>query len=122
MYNRNKKTNIRRFKSYTDITNYNNFLLELDKKQTKDKIHHFDNVNHIDETLKNISKSFINTTSISITSVTNKNSLKYDPNLYDTTINDATINDAKLDIIEKKKVNISIEINHINDLLLLIEK
>ena len=127
MYNRNKKTNIRRFKSYTDINNYNNFLLELDKQNIKDKIQIFDNVNHIDETLKNISKSFINTTSVNITSITNKNSLKYDPNLYDTnindaTINDATINDAKLDIIEKKKVNISIEINHINDLLLLIEK
>ena len=132
MYNRNKKTNIRRFKSYTDINNYNNFLLELDKQNIKDKIQIFDNVNHIDETLKNISKSFINTTSVNITSITNKNSLKYDPNLYDATINDATINDAtindatindaKLDIIEKKKVNISIEINHINDLLLLIEK
>ena len=122
MYNRNKKTNIRRFKSYTDINNYNNFLLELDKQNIKDKIQIFDNVNHIDETLKNISKSFINTTSVNITSITNKNSLKYDPNLYDTNLYDATINDAKLDIIEKKKVNISIEINHINDLLLLIEK
>ena len=59
MYNRNKKTNIRRFKSYTDINNYNNFLLELDKQQIKDKIQHFDNVNqskeiHINQTLNNI--------------------------------------------------------------------
>jgi len=132
MYNRNKKTNIRRFKSYTDINNYNNFLLELDKQNIKDKIQHIDNVNHIDETLKNISKSFINTTNVNITSLNAKNNLKYDPNLYDAnindptindpTINDPTINDPTLDNVEKKKVNISIEINHINDLLLLIEK
>ena len=127
MYNRNKKTNIRRFKSYTDINNYNNFLLELDKQNLKDKIQHIDNVNHIDETLKNISKSFINTTSLNVASSNAKNSLKYDPNLYDTNINDTNINDTnindtKLNNIEKKKVNISIEINHINDLLLLIEK
>ena len=113
MYNRNKKTNIRPFKSYTDINNYNNFLLELDKKQTKDK--------NIDETLKNISKSYINTTSVNATSVktTSINAItaKYDPNLYD-----PNINDTKLDNIEKNKVQISIEINHINDLLLLIEK
>jgi len=89
-----------KFRSHTEINNYNNFLLELDKKQTKDKIHHFDNVNRFDETLKNISKSFINT---SFTSVTDKNSLKYDPNLYD-----SNINDTKLDNIEKKKLNISI--------------
>jgi ATP-dependent 26S proteasome regulatory subunit len=31
--NRNKHKNGGRFKSYTDINNYNNFLLELDKKQ-----------------------------------------------------------------------------------------
>ena len=122
MYNRNKKTNIRRFKSYTDINNYNNFLLELDKQNIKDKIQHIDNVNHIDETLKNISKSFINTTNVNITSLNAKNNLKYDPNLYDANINDPTINDPTLDNVEKKKVNISIEINHINDLLLLIEK
>jgi ATP-dependent 26S proteasome regulatory subunit len=132
MYNRNKKTNIRRFKSYTDINNYNNFLLELDKQNIKDKIQHIDNVNHIDETLKNISKSFINTTNVNITSLNAKNNLKYDPNLYDPNINDPnindpnindpTINDPTLDNVEKKKVNISIEINHINDLLLLIEK
>ena len=118
MYNRNKKTNIRPFKSYTDINNYNNFLLELDKKQTKDK--------NIDETLKNISKSYINTTSVNATSVktTSINAItaKYDPNLYDPNINDTNINDTKLDNIEKNKVQISIEINHINDLLLLIEK
>jgi ATP-dependent 26S proteasome regulatory subunit len=113
MYNRNKNTNIRRFKSYTDINNYNNFLLELDKKQFKDKIQHFDNVNQCNETLKHISKSFINITS------SKAKTPKYDPNLYDPNLNDTIINDTN---IEKKKVNISIEINDINDLLLLIEK
>ena len=138
MYNRNKKTNIRPFKSHTDINNYNNFLLELDKKQTKNK--------NIDETLKNISKSYINTTSAKTTSAktTSANAItaKYDPNLYDPNINDpnindpnindpnindpnindSNINDTKLDNIEKNNVHISIEINNINDLLLLIEK
>ena len=133
MYNRNKKTNIRPFKSHTDINNYNNFLLELDKKQTKNK--------NIDETLKNISKSYINNTSINATSAkvtsaktTSGNAItaKYDPNLYDPNIydpnindpniNDPNINDPKLDNIEKNNVHISIEINNINDLLLLIEK
>jgi ATP-dependent 26S proteasome regulatory subunit len=118
MYNRNKKTNNRPFKSYTDINNYNNFLLELDKKQTKDT--------NIDETLKNISKSYIKVTSVKTRTE------KYDPNLYDPNINDTNINDpnindlnineTKIDNIEKNKVQISIEINHINDLLLLIEK
>jgi ATP-dependent 26S proteasome regulatory subunit len=143
MYNRNKKTNIRPFKSHTDINNYNNFLLELDKKQTKNK--------NIDETLKNISKSYINDTSAKTTSAkttsakttsaktTSANAItaKYDPNLYDPNINDPNINDpnindpnindpnindTKLDNIEKNNVHISIEINNINDLLLLIEK
>jgi len=142
MYNRNK-TNIRPFKSHTDINNYNNFLLELDKKQTKNK--------NIDETLKNISKSYIKDTSINATSAkdtsvkatsakatsvnaTSVNAItaKYDPNLYDPNINDSNINDPnindpnindpKLDNIEKNSVHISIEINNINDLLLLIEK
>ena len=120
MYNRNKKTNIRRFKSFTDINNYNNFLLELDKKHFKDKIHHFDNVNQSKE--KNISKRFIN--DINVTSL-NITSLKYDPNLYDTNINDTNINDTNINCeenIAKNKIQISIEINNINDLLLLIEK
>ena len=40
--NRNKHKNGGRFKSYTDINNYNNFLLELDKKQ-KDLIPNLNN-------------------------------------------------------------------------------
>ena len=126
MYNRNKKTNIRRFKSYTDINNYNNFLLELDKQNIKDKTQHFVNVNHIDETLKNISKSFVNDTTLKATTLRATNVI-YDPNLYDSNINDSNINDSNINReednkIEKKKVQISIEINHINDLLLLIDK
>ena len=126
MYNRNKKTNIRRFKSYTDINNYNNFLLELDKQNIKDKTQHFVNVNHIDETLKNISKSFVNDTTLRATTLRATNVI-YDPNLYDSNINDSNINDSNINReednkIEKKKVQISIEINHINDLLLLIDK
>ena len=34
----NSRRKCSRFKSYTDINNYNNFLLELDKKQKEQPI------------------------------------------------------------------------------------
>ena len=59
----NKKN--RRFKSYTEINNYNNFLLELDKTQSQTK---YNKNNLIDlntnkdvtNTIENINESFIN--------------------------------------------------------------
>ena len=47
----------RKFKSFTDINNYNNFLLDLDKKQS---INNDDNNNNnsIPEVLKNIDKTY----------------------------------------------------------------
>jgi Holliday junction resolvasome RuvABC ATP-dependent DNA helicase subunit len=44
----------RKFKSFTDINNYNKFLLDLDKKQSINN----DNNNDIPEVLKNIDKTY----------------------------------------------------------------
>ena len=126
MYNRNKKTYIRQFKSHTDINNYNNFLLQLDKQQTKIHTQHVDNIKqcedkNIDEILKHISKSFIN--DVNVTQINNINSFKNNPNLYDSNINNTNTNTNTIENKQpKNKVNISIEINNINDFLLLIEK
>ena len=117
MYNRNKKTSMRQFKSHTDINNYNNFLLQLDKQQVKNNIQQCENKN-IDEILKHISTSFIN--DVNVTQINNKNSIKYDPNLYE--LNTNTNINTNTNTNTKNKVNISIEINNINDFLLLIEK
>ena len=45
-----------KFKSHTDVNNYNNFLLELDKKQRSSVSSNKDNIN---KTLKNIDNTFI---------------------------------------------------------------
>jgi SpoVK/Ycf46/Vps4 family AAA+-type ATPase len=149
MYNLNKnKKCIKRFKSHTDINNYNKFLLELDKKQSN--IEHRNHCNdgnitpdnditkkqNIDETLKNITRDFIvnnldnsNVTGLTVTA-TNKSSdgseKCIDPNLYQSNpIVRECIKKNEEETLEKKqpknKVNINIEINDINDLLLLIE-
>jgi ATP-dependent 26S proteasome regulatory subunit len=122
MYNRNKKTHMRQFKSHTDINNYNNFLLQLDKQQqVKNNTHveQYKNKN-IDEILKHISTSFIN--DANITQINNKNSIKNDPNLYELNTNTNTNTNNIEKETPKNKVNISIEINNITDFLLLIEK
>lgn len=143
MYRNKNKYNTRfrkPVKSYTDINNYNNFLLELDKKQSNFNINNFEKVKqtnvsikkqNIDETLKNITTSFIenNLKNPNVTGLTQMDALilaaeqVFDPNLYDPSISHQKY---KEEIIEKKlqknKVNINIEINNISDLLLLIEK
>jgi SpoVK/Ycf46/Vps4 family AAA+-type ATPase len=52
----------RKFKSFTDINNYNNFLLDLDKKQSinndNDDNDNNNNNNSIPEVLKNIDKTY----------------------------------------------------------------
>jgi ATP-dependent 26S proteasome regulatory subunit len=117
MYNGSKNKKNRQFKSYTDINNYNNFLLQLDK-QYFNNIEQCENKN-IDETLKTISKSFIN--DINVTQSNTKNINKNDPNLYDPKLFDLNINNIE-NIQPKNKVHICIEINNINDFLLLIDK
>lgn len=142
-HKRNNNTYTGRFKSYTDVNNYNNFLLELDKKQKK----------HINEKLlitsspansKQISeKAKINFTINKINTSFVDNNLKdpgftgispweallaviektVDPNLYEVDIINPIIKkeEAKTELAPKKKVNITTEINNICDLLLLIE-
>lgn len=117
MYKHNNKKIIRQFKSYTDINNYNNFLLQLDKQQSKN-VEQCEDKN-IDEILKHISTSFIN--DVNVTQLNTKNSIKNDPNLYDPNLFDLNINNIENKQL-KNKVHISIEINNINDFLLLIEK
>jgi hypothetical protein len=99
MYNLNKnKKCITRFKSHTDINNYNKFLLELDKKQKIENWNHCNDgkINpdnditkkqNIDETLKNITRDFIvnNLDNSNVTGLTRslESSEKcIDPNLY----------------------------------------
>ena len=86
----NKKN--RRFKSYTEINNYNNFLLELDKTQSQTK---YNKNNLIDlntnkdvtNTIENINESFINS-NIGEPGFTGLSQLEafekqIDPNLYE---------------------------------------
>jgi len=143
MYNLNKnKKCITRFKSHTDINNYNKFLLELDKKQKTENWNHCNDgkINpdnditkkqNIDETLKNITRDFIvnNIDNSNVTGLTRSSESSekcIDPNLYQPNpIVQECIKKNEKETSEKNqpknKVNINIEINDINDLLLLIE-
>jgi SpoVK/Ycf46/Vps4 family AAA+-type ATPase len=142
MYKHNRNSNrkyIMKFRSHTEINNYNNFLLELDKKQTKYNANIFDKINqddvsrgkqHIDKTLKNITKSFIennlkdsNVTGLPLWDTLLTYKKEIDPNLYEPRLEERVNkieNTTKKDK-QKNKVNINVEINDINDLLLLIE-
>jgi hypothetical protein len=127
--------NYARFKSYTDINNYNNFLLELDKNQKENPppisiSSSSSSKNDIKNFVKNINKEF--------------NASDYD----DTNFTGITPWECLLDAVEKhndpntyqsdenillketflpttpvyiKKVNIDSEINNINDLLKIVE-
>ena len=142
MYNRNKnKKYSMRFKSYTDINNYNNFLLELDKKQLKHN--NFDKINqsnvslkkqNIDECLKMFTNNFIinNVGDSNVTGLTYRDTILtshekcVDPNLYEQDlIHQDCVKKHKEESIKKcepkNKVNINVEINNISDLLSLIE-
>lgn len=135
MLNKNKT----RFRSHTDVNNYNNFLLELDKKNKQD-IPVSNNIKHI---IKTIDTDFCNSNykDINFTGIAPWSAFTighFDPNLYDSkpTIYDTPINKNnpinKNTLIEpdtissyksiyKNKVSISAEINNISDLLTLIE-
>lgn len=146
---RTKNNNyIRRFKSHTDINNYNNFLLELDRKQrdTKDTNIKTGNTTptgiisgkrEINNTLNKITDNFINLKDPNFTGLSPWESLlvavekHMDPNLYETSgeITTSVKKDQCSKVekkpesqeIVKKKVNIVAEINHIEQLLGLIE-
>jgi len=150
-----------RFKSFTDINNYNNFLLDLDKKQkTMDPKSKPDKtlselVSDIDKTYNNLHYNNKNFTGVNNWDRIFNLLKKMDPNLYeedekakekkkeekDTCCSvekkisriiikrpDETSNKEKkkkeieIEPIYKYNVNINAEINHIGDLLGLIEK
>ena len=133
--NTNRNKNTCKFKSHTDINNYNNFLLDLDKKQTNKLVDEVIGVNNnvvvsskenIKLTLKNINQTFDNNIkNPNITGLSSYETLlgmiekNVDPNLYISS-NLNTMFDLENNS-PKQKVNIVTEINNINDLLVLID-
>ena len=126
----NSRRKCSRFKSYTDINNYNNFLLELDKKQKEQPI--IINPASSKKVFKNIGKEFIESdyNNKYFTGLTALDILleavdsHIDPNLYQSDEKNATTNAEQCHLttpVCKKKVNIISEVNNINDLLSIIE-
>jgi len=108
------------FKSYTDVNNYNNFLKELDAnqmhKQTSKLEHISVNKNEIDKIIKTMDDEFLET-EIKHEKFCIDTVEKYlDPNLYE-----GIKKDEPLVPVYKNKVNITADVNNINDLLNLIE-
>uniref|UniRef100_A0A6C0KMA2 AAA+ ATPase domain-containing protein n=1 Tax=viral metagenome TaxID=1070528 RepID=A0A6C0KMA2_9ZZZZ len=144
--NKNNKIikNIRFNRNFTDINKYNNFLLELDNKIRSDPLYYCNNTelserSNIKKFVKNIDYNFtesnLNNTNFlgqnildSLISSIEKN-IDSNPNLYLDDNNNINNNILDNEIcfykklsIDKKKINIEIEINQIADLLDLIEK
>ena len=130
----NSRRKCSRFKSYTDINNYNNFLLELDKKQKEQPIiiNPASSKMEIKKVFKNIGKEFIESdyNNKHFTGLTALDILleavdsHIDPNLYQSDEKNATTNTKQCHLttpVCKKKVNIISEVNNINDLLSIIE-
>jgi ATP-dependent 26S proteasome regulatory subunit len=133
----NSRRKCNRFKSYTDINNYNNFLLELDKKQKEQPIiiNPASSKMEIKKVFKNIGKEFIESdyNNKHFTGLTALDILleavdsHIDPNLYQSDEKNATTNTNSTEQCHlttpvcKKKVNIISEVNNINDLLSIIE-
>jgi SpoVK/Ycf46/Vps4 family AAA+-type ATPase len=103
----------RKFKSFTDINNYNNFLLDLDKKQSLNNDNN--NNNDIPEVLKNIDKTYhsFEYNSNNFTGANNWERIiaklrTLDPNLYEdlnTKCADTKCADTKCADTKKKLVN-----------------
>jgi ATP-dependent 26S proteasome regulatory subunit len=142
-YKRNKKY-IGRFKSHTDINNYNNFLLDLDKKQNTNNnqtllynspisSNKSSEKKNINLTIDKINKTFVdnNLKDPGFTGLSPWEALLAameeiidDPNLYPTSINAPIYkkeDEPTLVLTPKNKVNITTEVNNISDLLLLID-
>lgn len=82
----NRKKNVHKFKSYTDIHNYNNFLLELDKKQL----------------LKNKNTYFENNEDVHLNTNTKKSDIFVtEKNNQNTKINTNNLNNQKMDRLMK---------------------
>ena len=114
MKKRNRNKNNGKFKSYTDILNYNNFLIELEQKQNKSQDNLLDNnissKSQMDQFLKNIKQSYndSNLNDKNYTGITPWESLlkaidlEIDPNLYES-YNLSTNSPIKLDSPKTKK-------------------
>ena len=127
--------NCGRFKSFTDINNYNNFLLELDKKQKEPpqlsiNISSSSSKSEIKKIVKNINKDFVASeyNDVNFTGLSQWESLlaavekNLDPNIYQSDkITTLKKRDPVTTPVYTKKVNIVSEINNINDLLQIIE-
>lgn len=105
-----------KFKSFTDINNYNNFLLDLDKKQSLNNNNDSNNnSNNIPDLLKNIDKTYHNFeyNSNNFTGANNWERIiaklrNLDPNLYEdlnTKCADTKCADTKCSDTKKKLVN-----------------
>jgi len=132
MLNKRNQKRGRIFKSYTDINNYNNFLIELDRKHKDNppivkNNSLFSNKNEIKQVIKGFDKKFIDDefNSQNFTGVTPWDLLlaavekHLDPNIYDNNENNSIFDTPSIPIY-KNKVIISAEINNIDDLLNLI--
>ena len=122
-----------RFKSSTDVNNYNNFLLELDNKNKNANANA--NANILSDYVKDINKSFDNNGFNSLDKLTILcNAI--DPNEYQRILDKDKCLDTSTSIIKpvikpvikpiikpviKNYINIQMEVNNIGDLLQLIE-
>jgi SpoVK/Ycf46/Vps4 family AAA+-type ATPase len=137
--NKNKKRH-RVFRSYTDTNNYNNFLLELDKRGQK-QTQEYENIKMdieeqdtnentaIDKLIQTIEKQF-NEAKLNNSQFTGISSLDstlfYNPWTNNANVNNPDdcnkIDDNKNPEITVEKINIPTNINSIDDLLTIIEK
>ena len=131
MNKRVKKTQTA-FRSSTDVNNYNNFLLDLDSKQTKEIKINNKNKNGIDNYLDFVGQIYEKYNNSPINQVTNKQDVD-DPNLYANKL--AFLHEKQKNmlknletpkkeevIINRRKVNIQFEINNVGDLLKMIDQ
>jgi SpoVK/Ycf46/Vps4 family AAA+-type ATPase len=111
-YRKNNNTFITQFKSATDIHNYNDFLISLDKKYTNDaKLNDTSNIKTILSSVETFYKEVLNKP--------NYSGFSTPPSSFiDTSIFNSPITSKK----ELKYVNINKEINNITDLLNIINE
>jgi SpoVK/Ycf46/Vps4 family AAA+-type ATPase len=128
MNTRQKRQRIK-YKTHTDINNYNKFLLELDCKNKNKSLSKNKDDDNIDDIIKNINANYKENYShknfhgqCAFENIISK--LTNDPNIYESQEQLRLINKKDSETINpiciKEKININVEINNINDLLTLI--
>jgi len=142
--NGKQRNNTSRFKSYIDINNYNNFIIELDKLNQKNKSTYIPSTNipstNISSDLDSFGKTNIQTTVQNINDDYDKNykdknfsgvsaldvllaavESTLDPNQYINNVYESFPKNSPKKIY-KNHININVEIQNINDLLNIISK